>query len=72
MGAGTVDQGAQVKVVAAVTPNLPADSAGRSVHAFAAESALSVLQLFEDAGADRESDNDSVDADGASGGAESG
>lgn len=72
LGSGTVDHVAQVQVVASVTPNLPADSAGRSVHAFAAESALSILQLFEDAGADRESDNDSVDADGASGGAENG
>lgn len=46
-GSGTVGHVAQVQVVASVTPNLPADSAGRSVYAFAAESALSISRLFE-------------------------
>ena len=47
-GSGTVGYVAQVQIVAAVTPNLSLDSAGKSVYDFAAVSASSVLTLFEE------------------------
>ena len=46
-GSGTVDHVAQVQVVASVAPDASADSAGRSVLAFAVESASSISSLFE-------------------------
>ena len=52
-GSGTVGHVAQVQIVASVAPNLPADSAGRSVSAFAAESASSISSLFESEGVEK-------------------
>jgi len=49
-GSGTVGYVAQVQITASVAPNLPAESAARIVCAFAAESASSILQLFESEG----------------------
>ena len=49
-GSGAIGYVAQVQIVASVAPNLTADSAGGSVSAFAAESASSIFELFEDAG----------------------
>ncbi len=46
-GSGTVDHVAQVQIVASVMTNMPADSAERSVLAFAIESASSIASLFE-------------------------
>lgn len=49
-GLGTVGHVAQVQIVASLAPNLPADSAGRVVSAFAVESASAISSLFESQG----------------------
>jgi EpsI family protein len=73
-GSGTVRYVAQVQIVAPIKATLTADSATRTVRAFAVESASSISQLFEDAGKDRRSDKDRLDrfeADHIFGGTES-
>ena len=61
-GSGAVDQVSQVQIVASVIPDLPADSAGKSVLAFAVESASSISSLFQDAQENLHPDEDALDA----------
>jgi EpsI family protein len=55
-GSGTVQYVAQVEVIIAVTATLPADSAARLISTFAAESASSIAQLFENRQGNQSSD----------------
>ena len=60
-GSGTVRYVAQVQIVTSIQSNQTADSATKSVSAFAVESASSISKLFEDIEDDQEADNDSSD-----------
>lgn len=71
-GSGKVGHVAQVQVVTAVTATFTADSAVRTVGAFAVESASSIFQLFEDAGEDQSPDEERSDSNGVFVGAENG
>jgi EpsI family protein len=55
-GSGTVQYVAQVEVISVVTAALPADSAAKLVSTFAAESASSIAQLFENRQRNQSSD----------------
>lgn len=57
-GSGTVGHVVQVQIVVSIAPNLSSDSAGRSVYDFAAESALSIADLFE--GAERDGEDGKI------------
>ena len=61
-GSGTVRYVAQVQIVASVTPSLAVDSAANLVCAFAAESALSISELFKDDNEEPRSDQEPNDA----------
>jgi EpsI family protein len=58
----TVDQMAQVQIVASLEGTLTTDSMVRIVSNFAVESASSIARLFEDAAEDRHSDEEQSDA----------
>ena len=68
-GSGTVRYVAQVQIVASTTANLTADSAVRTVRAFAVESASSISRLFESAEESRRSDKGQFDVNNMFGGA---
>ena len=56
-GSGTVRYVAQVQITTTIQSNQPADSATKSVSAFAVESALLLAQLFEDTEEDQEAED---------------